>query len=128
MANPPAPEGDRAMNRLPRMIKVEQQSIQQQAQAAAKARQAESQSFIDRTLDSARESLDSAKKELNLFIEKNTKQAAKNADGTPAAPPRLTSEELERAANYAKHRREQEAYALQRRNLDRRQRYRSKKQ
>ncbi|RMJ27658.1 Mitochondrial export translocase Oxa1 [Aspergillus sp. HF37] len=126
------PQSD--LGRMLRMIDEASPEDLQKAKKAAEAKaQAESQknvSFIDTTVNNAKNIVPSAKE----YMEKTSKEAtdklsefsgsapAKKADGSPADPPRLSDSDRRAADDYEKRRREEEEFIREERNQSRRQR------
>ncbi|RHZ48939.1 membrane insertase OXA1 [Aspergillus thermomutatus] len=74
-------------------------------------------SFIDRALNNLKEAKENIKRETT---EKLGQGPLKNADGTPAEPPRLSEKDLKLAADYERRRKEEEEWKREERNHARR--------
>ncbi|EAU31221.1 predicted protein [Aspergillus terreus NIH2624] len=101
---------------------MEQQKNPAAAGAAAKTPDPNTVSFIDRFLDSLKQSTDKTRKEVTEKMDElRGKGPQKNADGSPAAPPRLSENDRKLADAYEKRRREEEDWKREERNHARRQ-------
>ncbi|KAL2863525.1 membrane insertase OXA1 [Aspergillus lucknowensis] len=108
---------------------LEAERTKQIGGAAASIRQgklshAEQISFIDRALRSAKDTKDTIFRQTTEKIQEMTgNQAPKNADGTPAAPPRLSEKDRKLAEDYERRRKEEDEWKREERNYARREAY-----
>ncbi|KAL3478430.1 60Kd inner membrane protein-domain-containing protein [Aspergillus californicus] len=128
--NPPgAPGGttidtSRTLRMLEERIDIERAKLNQSSQAPQSQDQPQQISFIDRAINSFKESKNKALQELAAKAkEASGRVPKKNPDGTDAEPPRLSEKDLKLAGDYEKRRKEEEAWKREERNHARREAY-----
>ncbi|KAL1970832.1 hypothetical protein VTN77DRAFT_2666 [Rasamsonia byssochlamydoides] len=108
-----------------RRLRLIEDYVQAEATQATKEHAATKNqvSFIDRIVDSVKENLSGAKRELTDKVNRYSRQAPMGANGSPALPPRLSQRDLKTAEEYQKRRQAEEEYKREERNHARREAY-----
>lgn len=115
----PAPE---APNQSLRMITDALAAERARMAKMQKATEVQRTSFIDRAIENIKKGGQDFARDVSEKVKAASGQGPEtNADGTPAAPPRLSKEDHKLAADYEKRRREEEAWEREQRNHARRQ-------
>ncbi|KAL4894562.1 60Kd inner membrane protein-domain-containing protein [Aspergillus ambiguus] len=125
-AGAPAPGGGVSSEDQQKQLRMIVEAMEQQQKnpsaAQGKTPDANTVSFIDRFLDSVKQSTDKTRKEVSEKMDElRGNGPQKNADGTLAAPPRLSESDRKLADAYEKRRREEEDWKREERNHARRQ-------
>ncbi|KAI9369896.1 60Kd inner membrane protein-domain-containing protein [Aspergillus egyptiacus] len=110
---------ERSLRMLTEALQAERARLAEAQKAAGQSEQ--NLSFIDRAIHNVKESKNKIAQEASEKMKELSGQAPKkNADGSPAEPPRLSEKDLKRAEDYERRRQEEEAWKREERNHARR--------
>jgi YidC/Oxa1 family membrane protein insertase len=110
--------GSQAMD--PRRLRLIEDSVKPRAQISETRELPPNVSLIDRWVESAKKPFRNMRNEYREKMSSISGDApAKNADGTPAAPSRLSKADLKRAEDYERRRKEEAAFQRSLRNAQR---------
>ncbi|KAJ9296914.1 hypothetical protein DTO217A2_8720 [Paecilomyces variotii] len=120
-AGPSQAGGDNTPSRGLRLIYDAIEAEKAKAAKAMEEKPAANVSIIDRAINSVKEGSNKFRSEMQEKMNELSGQGpVTNADGTPAAPPRLSEKDLKMAEDYDKRRREEEEWKREERNHARR--------